>query len=161
MQPIMSSNAALFPPSVYTATPFFAPLTTASFYRFWEVSVLDWLVQTNDYTSANHFATYSGLVGGETDPSAVINTDGSVAYGGHYGDHMTFGVVRVALSLDGYNLENKVGTPVFHAWDDFVSAKIAALPLSVRIGFQTTPHQRTWQWLVVQDVSLSSSVYIS
>ncbi len=77
MQATMIAHSTLFPPAVYTNTPQTAG-AAATFYRFYEVGLVDWLAggTTSNVPTASA-AKYYDLIGGSADANVLFDPTGS------------------------------------------------------------------------------------
>ena len=82
IESVLPSLPAIFPAQAYRSASPFATGDNATFYRFFEVAVLDWLLQNNTAGAGEHFARYSHLVNGQGDSTRRSDADGALTYAG-------------------------------------------------------------------------------
>ena len=82
MQTSMKAHPALFPAKAYNNTPHNAG-SKATFYRSYEIGIVDWLAQGSDgkYPSAET-QTYFGLLDGVADVDTTLGKHGKLEYAG-------------------------------------------------------------------------------
>jgi hypothetical protein len=78
---VLPAQPTIFPPQAYRSAAPFAG-ANATWYRYFEVAVLDWLLQNNTGGPGDHFARFSGLVNGRGDSTRRQAANGTLAYAG-------------------------------------------------------------------------------
>ncbi|CAB4019605.1 dispatched homolog 1-like, partial [Paramuricea clavata] len=149
MKVLMGNNSKLYNNSGLPET----------YYRYFEVALGYFITDglKSDYWKNYDFQTYSQLVGGEEDPSAL--SSGSKLQGNKYGNRLLFMAIAVNTTLSADNLGYERGLPIYNQWEDFVKDQMKEMPPSCRQGFQATVGERNaWHWIKVQQILVKNAV---
>ncbi|XP_028396305.1 protein dispatched homolog 3-like [Dendronephthya gigantea] len=130
-----------------------------TYYRYFELALGYFITDglKPDYWRDYDFQTYSQLVGGEKDPSAL--TSSSNLQGNKYGNRLLFMAIAVNTTLSADNLGYERGLPIYNEWESFVKDQMKEMPPSCRQGFQATVDARNaWHWIKVQQILVRNAV---
>lgn len=170
MGAVMKNAPDLFTPDAYKAAAFFPPFANApnapacrecdSYYRHFEAGMLNWATNHGDGTLPTHdLEDFSSLVGGSADSTMTFN-DGldTMTYAGDYGSHLRYVAIEVNLTISSVKGEYVEVNEVLKKWDDYIRNKTSSLSIPVQRAFQSTPKDRTWAWMHIQEVLVTSSI---
>lgn len=166
MAALMKGNTRFYPPAPYKSCAFFPPLANSiyeescnfcdSYYRHYEIYALNWVANGGDIgLNTEDLETFVGLFGGSADATLDRSQAGVLRYAGNYGSFVRYAAIEVNLTIDSNKADYLDALEVLDDWDDYVADNIAAMPLPLKMAFQTTPRSRTWAWMRIQKNLLS------
>ncbi|XP_060601881.1 protein dispatched homolog 3-like [Ruditapes philippinarum] len=137
-------------PQFYNSSVF-----TAEFNNNLEVAISYWLTNkyTNEYTS--DFYKFDQLIGEKTGPfsSPVINKTDMM-----YGNDLKFLAISVGTDIQAMLLGYREGDPIMESWEQFLNKQLNNMPKGLKIGFQTSSHER-WIWITRQRLLVDNAIY--
>lgn len=170
MAAVMQNAPELFNPEAYKAAAFFPPYANDpnepscrncdSYYRHYEAGLLNWATNHGDGSlPTSDLESFVPLVGAASDSTMTFNDAlGTMTYAGDYGNFIRYVAVEVNLTISSIKGEFAEVNEVLQKWDDYVLNKTASLSKPVQRAYQSTPKDRTWAWMHIQEVLVAQAI---
>jgi len=170
MGAVMKNAPGLFVPEAYRAAAFFPPYANGpneaacrecdSYYRHFEAGVLNWATNHGDGSLPTHdLESFAPMLGGAADSTMTFNDHlGTMTYAGDYGSFMRYVAIEVNLTISSIKGEYAEVNEVLRKWDEYLLNKTAGLSKPVQRAYQSTPKDRTWAWMHIQEVLVQQAI---
>merc|ERR1719272_597434 len=81
-----------------------------------------------------------------------------MTYAGDYGSFMRYVAIEVNLTISSIKGEYAEVNEVLRKWDEYLLNKTAGLSKPVQRAYQSTPKDRTWAWMHIQEVLVQQAI---